>query len=55
MRTRAAAIGPATDLVYLRSAALVVLAGALWSTGGVLVKLVEAADRSRSCSTAPCS
>ena len=35
---------PRVDVVYLRSAALVVLAGALWSTGGVLVKLVEAAD-----------
>lgn len=32
------------DVVYLRSAALVVLAGVFWSTGGVLVKLVEAAD-----------
>jgi drug/metabolite transporter (DMT)-like permease len=32
------------DVVYLRSAALVVLAGTLWSTGGVLVKLVESAD-----------
>src|SRR5687768_16398351 len=36
--------GARVDLVYLRSAALVVLAGALWSTGGVLVNLVEAAD-----------
>ena len=44
MRTRAAPIGPATDLVYLRSALLVVLAGLLWSMGGVLVKLVEEAD-----------
>lgn len=32
------------DALYLRSAALVVLAGIFWSTGGVLVKLVEAAD-----------
>jgi RarD protein len=44
MRIRAAAIGPATDLVYLRSAGLVVLAGLLWSMGGVLVKLVEEAN-----------
>jgi DME family drug/metabolite transporter len=36
--------GARVDLVYLRSALLVVLAGSLWSTGGVLVKLVEAAD-----------
>jgi drug/metabolite transporter, DME family len=44
VRDQTAAAGTGTDLVYLRSAALVVLAGALWSTGGVLVKLVEAAD-----------
>jgi drug/metabolite transporter, DME family len=44
MRDQTAAAGTGTNLVYLRSAALVVLAGALWSTGGVLVKLVEAAD-----------
>lgn len=35
---------PRLDAVRLRSAALVVLAGALWSTGGVLVRLVESAD-----------
>ena len=39
-----AAAAPATDLLYARSAALVVLAGVLWSMGGLLVKLVEAAD-----------
>lgn len=44
MRSPAAALGPATDLVYLRSALFVVLAGLLWSVGGVLVKLVEDAD-----------
>jgi drug/metabolite transporter (DMT)-like permease len=44
VRDQTAAAGTGTDLVYLRSAALVVLAGALWSTGGVLVKLVETAD-----------
>jgi drug/metabolite transporter, DME family len=43
MRSRSAA-APATDLLYARSAALVVLAGVLWSMGGVLVKLVETAD-----------
>ena len=35
---------PTTDLLYARSAALVVLAGVLWSMGGFLVKLVEEAD-----------
>jgi drug/metabolite transporter (DMT)-like permease len=35
---------PATDLLYARSAGLVVLAGVLWSMGGFLVKLVEEAD-----------
>lgn len=35
---------PAIDLNYLRGALLVILAGTFWSTGGVLVKLVEAAD-----------
>jgi drug/metabolite transporter (DMT)-like permease len=35
---------PRVDSLYLRSAALVVMAGVFWSTGGVLVKLVEAAD-----------
>ena len=35
------AAAPATDLLYARSAALVVLAGVLWSMGGFLVKLVE--------------
>jgi drug/metabolite transporter, DME family len=44
VRDQTAAAGAGADLVYLRSAALVVLAGVLWSTGGVLVKLVEAAD-----------
>jgi drug/metabolite transporter (DMT)-like permease len=41
MPIRLAAAASATDLTYARSAALVVLAGVLWSTGGVLVKLVE--------------
>ena len=41
MHTRAAPIGTDTDLVYMRSALLVVLAGLLWSMGGVLVRLVE--------------
>ena len=44
MATPSAAAAPATDLLYARSAALVVLAGTLWSMGGFLVKLVEAAD-----------
>jgi drug/metabolite transporter, DME family len=39
-----AAIAPATDLAYARSAGLVVLAGVLWSVGGFLVKLVDEAD-----------
>ena len=38
------AAAPSTDLLYARSAALVVLAGVLWSMGGFLVKLVDAAD-----------
>ena len=38
------ATAPATDLVYARSAALIVLAGMLWSMGGFLVKLVEDAS-----------
>jgi DME family drug/metabolite transporter len=42
--SRAAAAAPGADLVYLRSAGFVLLAGLFWSTGGVLVKLVEAAD-----------
>jgi drug/metabolite transporter (DMT)-like permease len=43
----AAAVAPPVariDVAYLRGALLVVLAGTLWSMGGVLVKLVEAAD-----------
>lgn len=44
MTTPSAAAAPATDLLYARSAALVVLAGVLWSMGGFLVKLVDAAD-----------
>lgn len=44
MSTPATAAAPATDLLYARSAAMVVLAGVLWSTGGFLVKLVDAAD-----------
>ncbi|MEK0084133.1 DMT family transporter [Benzoatithermus flavus] len=45
-RTESAASTPPAciDLTYLRSAILVVLAGTFWSTGGVLVKLAEAAD-----------
>jgi drug/metabolite transporter (DMT)-like permease len=35
---------PPFDPLRLRSAGLVLLAGALWSTGGVLVRLVETAD-----------
>lgn len=35
---------PALDLVRLRSAGLVLLAGTCWSTGGVLVRLVDEAD-----------
>ena len=44
MPIRSATAAPATDLLYARSAALVVLAGVLWSMGGFLVKLVEHAD-----------
>ena len=44
MPLRSAATAPATDLLYARSAGLVVLAGVLWSMGGFLVKLVEEAD-----------
>lgn len=44
MASPSVAAAPATDLLYARSAALVVLAGLLWSTGGFLVKLVEDAD-----------
>ncbi|MGE3740532.1 MAG: DMT family transporter [Geminicoccaceae bacterium] len=44
MAIPSAAAAPATDLLYARSAALVVLAGVLWSMGGFLVKLVDAAD-----------
>jgi drug/metabolite transporter (DMT)-like permease len=44
MPLRSAAATPTTDLLYARSAALVVLAGVLWSMGGFLVKLVEEAD-----------
>jgi drug/metabolite transporter, DME family len=44
MPIRTAAAPARTDLVYVRSAAFVLLAGLCWSTGGVLVKLVEAAD-----------
>ena len=43
MSTPATVAAPA-DLLYARSAAMVVLAGVLWSTGGFLVKLVDAAD-----------
>ena len=35
MPLRSAAAAPATDLLYARSAGLVVLAGVLWSMGGV--------------------
>ena len=42
--SRVAAMAPTADVVYLRAAGLVLLAGLFWSTGGVLVKLVEAAD-----------
>ena len=44
MSTPATAAAPAADLLYARSAAMVVLAGVLWSMGGFLVKLVDAAD-----------
>jgi drug/metabolite transporter (DMT)-like permease len=38
------AVAARADLGYVRSAVFVLLAGLCWSTGGVLVKLVEAAD-----------
>lgn len=44
MPSPSATAAPPTDLLYARSAALVVLAGTLWSMGGFLVKLVEGAD-----------
>jgi drug/metabolite transporter (DMT)-like permease len=44
MAIRTAAAAARTDLVYVRSAVFVLIAGLCWSTGGVLVKLVEAAD-----------
>ncbi len=44
MSSPSTAVAPVTELLYARSAALVVLAGVLWSMGGVLVKLVELAD-----------
>ena len=44
MASQPAAAATATDLLYARSAALVVFAGVLWSMGGFLVKLVESAD-----------
>lgn len=44
MPSPSATAAPPTEFYYARSAALVVLAGTLWSMGGFLVKLVEGAD-----------
>jgi drug/metabolite transporter (DMT)-like permease len=44
MAAGTAAGGSGANLVYVRSAGFVLLAGLLWSLGGVLVKLVESAD-----------